>query len=68
MKQFDIYTELKNEDRKFGEKSNKASPKDHQKRTKHVAQQDFSRMNPRDIVAMGQDDLDYADEDQYAMA
>ena len=64
MKQFDIYTELQKEDRKFGEKSNKAPAKDHKKRIKHA--QDFSRMNPRDIIAMGEDD--YADEEQYAIA
>jgi len=64
MKQFDIYNELKNEDRKFGEKSNKAPVKDHKKRMKHA--DNFSRMNPKDIIAMGEDD--YADEEEYAMA
>lgn len=67
MNQYDIYTELQKEDRKFGEKSNKAPVKDHKKRVKHAGQQDYSRMNPRDIVAMGEDDLEY-DEDQYAVA
>jgi hypothetical protein len=65
MNQYDIYTELQKEDRKFGEKSSKAPAKDHKKRVKHAGQQDYSRMNPRDIVAMSDD---YADEDDYAMA
>jgi hypothetical protein len=64
MKQFDIYSELKKEDRKFGEKSSKASPKDHKKRIKHA--DNFSKMRPSDIIAMGDDD--YELEDEYSMA
>ena len=52
---FDIYTQLKREDNKFGEKSGKATPKDHQKRLKHNGQQDFRKMRVSDIMAMSDD-------------
>lgn len=53
--QSDIYTELKKEDKKFGEKTGKNSAKDQPKRPKHSGQQDFRKMRVSDILAMSDD-------------
>lgn len=58
----DVFTEMKNEDRKFGEKSGKSmTEKEAKKRQKHAGQQNFSKMRPSDIIAMG-NDYDYDEE------
>lgn len=59
--QANVFTEMKKEDKKFGERANKAhTPKDHNKREKHAV--NFRKMNPSDIVAMSEYDDDELDD------
>jgi hypothetical protein len=60
---FDIYTQLKKEDSKFGEKSGKQTAKDHQKRTKSAGQTNYRNMRVSDILAMSDD---YEEEGEFA--
>lgn len=61
----DVFSEMKKEDRKFGERAAKQhTAKDHLKREKHPT--DFRNFSPKDIQAMS-DDVDFdEDEDMYA--
>lgn len=52
--QNDVFAQMKNEDRKFGERMGKAS-KAQPKMQKH--RQDFKNMKPQDVYAMS-DDMD----------
>ncbi|NCQ52137.1 hypothetical protein GW796_09645 [archaeon] len=54
----DIFTDMKKEDRKFGERGGKSSTaKDHNKKIKHV--DSFAKMKPSDIAKMSEEfDLD----------
>jgi hypothetical protein len=59
----DLFTQLKKEDRQYGEKTGKQTAKDHQKRAKHP--QAFKNMRPSDLATM-EDSFEYDEEYEVA--
>ena len=59
----DLFTQLKKEDRQYGEKIGKQTAKDHQKRAKHTP--DFKNMSPAELAAMNDD---YSYDEEYDLA